>query len=123
MSHRYRRRAVDPNGATITDGARKTANLSLTGLTQAGPQIDTVIPNAPVISGDVVPTNAETLARDGRGEQHSDGVQRGDAAWHGDGERAAVRGALPRVARQTAITASPPADTDAAGNVSTAYPP
>ena len=39
--------AVNLNGATITDGAGNAANLSLTGLTQSGPQIDTT---APVIS-------------------------------------------------------------------------
>ena len=33
--------AVNLNGATITDGAGNAANLSLTGLTQSGPQIDT----------------------------------------------------------------------------------
>ena len=33
--------AVNLNGATIADGAGNAANLSLTGLTQTGPQIDT----------------------------------------------------------------------------------
>ena len=33
--------AVNLNGATITDGAGNAANLSLAGLTQTGPQIDT----------------------------------------------------------------------------------
>ena len=33
--------AVNLNSATITDGAGNAANLSLTGLTQSGPQIDT----------------------------------------------------------------------------------
>ena len=36
--------AVNLNSATITDGAGHTANLSLTGLTQSGPQIDTTTP-------------------------------------------------------------------------------
>ena len=36
--------AVNLNGATITDGAGNAANLSLTGLTQTGPQIDTTTP-------------------------------------------------------------------------------
>ena len=35
---------INLNGATITDGAGNTANLSLTGLTQTGPQIDTTTP-------------------------------------------------------------------------------
>ena len=33
--------AVNLNAATITDGAGNAANLSLSGLTQSGPQIDT----------------------------------------------------------------------------------
>ena len=36
--------AVNLNGATITDGAGNAANLSLTGLTQSSPQIDTTTP-------------------------------------------------------------------------------
>ena len=36
--------AVNLNGATITDGSGNAANLSLTGLTQSGPQIDTTTP-------------------------------------------------------------------------------
>ena len=42
--------AVNLNSATITDGAGNAANLSLSGLTQSGPQIDTTTPTAPVIS-------------------------------------------------------------------------
>ena len=37
--------AVKLNSATVTDGAGNTANLSLTGLTQSGPQIDTTLPH------------------------------------------------------------------------------
>ena len=36
--------AVNLNSATITDGAGNAANLSLSGLTQNGPQVDTVTP-------------------------------------------------------------------------------
>ena len=36
--------AVNLNSATITDGSGNAANLSLTGLTQTGPQIDTTAP-------------------------------------------------------------------------------
>ena len=36
--------AVNLNSATVADGAGNTANLSLTGLTQSGPQIDTLTP-------------------------------------------------------------------------------
>ena len=40
--------AVNLNSATITDGAGNAANLSLTGLTQSGPQIDTTTPTIAV---------------------------------------------------------------------------
>ena len=43
--------AVNLNGATIKDGAGNAANLSLTGLTQTGPQIDTTVPTVSSISG------------------------------------------------------------------------
>ena len=36
--------AVNLNSATISDGAGNAANLSLSGLTQSGPQIDAVTP-------------------------------------------------------------------------------
>ena len=42
--------AVNLNSATITDGAGNAANLSLTGLTQSGPQIDTTIPSVTAVS-------------------------------------------------------------------------
>ena len=38
--------AVNLNSATITDGAGNAANLSLSGLTQSGPQIDTTPPDS-----------------------------------------------------------------------------
>ena len=40
--------AVNLNSATITDDAGNAANLSLTGLTQSGPQIDTTTPSISV---------------------------------------------------------------------------
>ena len=46
--------AVNLNSATVTDGAGNAANLSLTGLTQSGPQIDTTPPPAPIITSDKV---------------------------------------------------------------------
>ncbi len=39
-----------PTGVTITDGAGNAANLSLSGLTQSGPQVDTVAPAVTAIS-------------------------------------------------------------------------
>ena len=37
--------AINLNGATIKDGAGNSANLSVAGLTQNGPQIDTASPD------------------------------------------------------------------------------
>ena len=42
--------AVNLHSASITDGADNAANLSLSGLIQSGPQIDTITPTEPVIS-------------------------------------------------------------------------
>jgi hypothetical protein len=39
-----------PNGATIRDGGGNNANLSLSGLTQSGPQIDTSIPTLTAVA-------------------------------------------------------------------------
>ena len=46
--------AVNLNGATITDGAGNAANLSLAGLPQGSPQIDTTPPPAPIVTSDKV---------------------------------------------------------------------
>ena len=43
--------AFNANGATITDGAGNAANLSLSLLTQNGPQIDTTAPTVSSIVG------------------------------------------------------------------------
>src|SRR5262249_19152452 len=42
--------ALNLNSATIKDGAGNVANLSLVGLSQVGPQIDTTAPSAPKIT-------------------------------------------------------------------------
>ena len=54
--------AVNLNSATITDGAGNAANLSLTGLTQTGPQIDTTTPtvSSVVASGPASPAELAT---------------------------------------------------------------
>ena len=57
--------AVNLNAATITDGAGNAANLSLTGLTQTGPQIDTTTPT-------VASVVASTLERRPRCRQRGD---------------------------------------------------
>jgi hypothetical protein len=46
--------AVNFNSATVKDGAGNAANLSLSGLTQGGPQIDTTPPPTPNIISDKV---------------------------------------------------------------------
>ncbi|HEV7454998.1 MAG TPA: Ig-like domain-containing protein, partial [Candidatus Saccharimonadales bacterium] len=53
--------AINLNGGTIKDSVGNTALLSLTGLTQTGPMIDTSAPNMPIILGDSVKANAVTL--------------------------------------------------------------
>ena len=53
----------EPNGATITDGAGNTAKLSLTGLSQNGPQIDTVAPPPPVITSDKKTSNRTVMLK------------------------------------------------------------
>ena len=45
--------AVNLNSATITDGAGNAANLSLSGLTQTGPQIDIAIPTVIQTDGSI----------------------------------------------------------------------
>ena len=61
--------AVNLNGATITHSGA-TANLSLTGLTQTGPQIDTTAPAPPVIANHTVNTN-NTVTLTGTTEANS----------------------------------------------------
>ena len=85
--------AVNLNSATITDGAGNAANLSLTGLTQSGPQIDTTTPTMSSLSrrspasGDLNAGKTVTLTAQ---------PERG-----GDGQRAARR-------RSPSTTAAPP---------------
>ena len=50
-----------PSGAAISDGNNLAANLSVSGLVQAGPTIDTTAPNAPVIVSDSLSAGAVTL--------------------------------------------------------------
>ena len=58
--------AVNLNSATVTDGAGNAANLALSGLTQSGPQIDTLTPTVSSLvespaSGDLNAGNTVTL--------------------------------------------------------------
>ena len=50
--------AVNLNGGTIKDGAGNTASLSLTGLTQTGPQIDTTAPTVSSVTATAGDYNA-----------------------------------------------------------------
>ena len=61
--------AVNLNSATVTDGAGNAANLSLSGLTQSGPQIDTITPTISSLaespaSGDLNAGKTVTLTLD-----------------------------------------------------------
>ena len=53
--------ALSLNGATIQDGSGNVANLSLTGLTQTGPQIDTSAPAAPIMVAEEIIGNRVVL--------------------------------------------------------------
>ena len=61
--------AVNLNGATITHSGA-AANLSLTGLTQTGPQIDTTAPAPPVVANHTVNVN-HTVTLTGAAEANS----------------------------------------------------
>ena len=72
--------AVNLNGATIADGAGNAANLSLTGLTQSGPQIDTT---TPAISSIVeLPSSGDLECRQD-GHAHARHERSGDGQHHG----------------------------------------
>ncbi len=132
--------AVNLNAATVTDGAGNVANLSLSGITQSGPQIDTTTPAAPVITNDLVNGN-NTVTLSGTAQanstievfaqtttsissKHSQGYQGtgavsteltplGTATANGSGAWSYTTGAM--VSGTQSYTAT---DTDAAGNVS-----
>ena len=72
--------AVNLNGATITDGAGNAANLSLTGLTQTGPQIDTTAPTISVDDGVALerrPRRRQDRDADAQHERGGDGQYAG----------------------------------------------
>ena len=111
--------AVNLNSATITDGAGNAANLSLSGLTQTGPQIDTTPPAAPVITSDTVNGNTVTLS--GTAEANStvtvyDGqTTLGTTTANASGAWSFTTGTLANGTQTLTATA-----TDAAGNTSAA---
>ena len=114
--------AVNLNGATISDGAGNAANLSLTGIAQGSPQVDTTAPVAPVISSDAVSANVVTLT--GTAEANSTvtvfngTTQLGTATVNGSGAWSFATSKLTN--GNYSFTAT---DTDAAGNVSAASSP
>ena len=63
--------AVNLNSATVTDGAGNAANLSLTGLTQSGPQIDTTTPTISSLAESPSPAAISTPARPSRSRSTS----------------------------------------------------
>ena len=111
--------AVNLNGGTISDGAGNAANLSLAGIAQGSPAIDTTAPAAPVISGDTVNGNTVTLT--GTAEANSaitvfdNATQLGTATTNSSGAWTYTTGALANGSQSFTATA-----TDGAGNVSTA---
>ena len=62
--------AVNLNAASVTDAAGNAASLSLAGLTQSGPQIDTTAPAEPVITNDTVNGN-DSVTLGGTAEANS----------------------------------------------------
>ena len=112
--------AVNLNSATVTDGAGNAANLSLTSLTQSGPQIDTTPPAAPIITGDTVNAN-NSITLSGTAEANStvtvyDGATSlGTTTANASGAWSFTTGTLASGTQTFTATA-----TDAAGNTSTA---
>ena len=112
--------ALNLNGATVQDSAGHSASLSLTGLTQSGPQIDTTPPAAPVITSDVVNAN-NSVTLTGTAEANStvtvyDGqTALGTTTANASGAWSYSTGALANGSQVFTATS-----TDAAGNTSAA---
>ena len=108
-----------PSGMTIKNSAGAAASLSLSGLTQSGPQIDTTAPAAPAISSDTVSGNIVTLK--GTAEANStvtvfdNSTKLGAATTNSSGAWTYATGALANGSQSFTATA-----TDGAANVSPA---
>ena len=112
--------AVNLNSATITDGAGNAANLSLSGLTQSGPQIDTTAPAAPVITNDVINGNSSvtlsgTAQANSTVEMFDGSTELGATTTNASGAWSYTTGPLATGTQVFTATA-----TDGAGNTSTA---
>jgi hypothetical protein len=106
-----------PSGVTIKDNSGTAANLSLSGLTQSSPQIDTTAPAAPAISSDTVSGNVVKL--NGTAEANStitvfdNLTQLGTATTNSSGAWTFTTGALASGSQSFTAKA-----TDGAGNTS-----
>ncbi|OKO90677.1 hypothetical protein AC629_04240, partial [Bradyrhizobium sp. NAS80.1] len=60
-----------PGVATIKDSSGNNASLTLTGLTQTGPQIDTIVPNAPVETNASIVSGTTKVQLTGTAEANS----------------------------------------------------
>ena len=111
--------AVNLNGATVRDGAGNAASLSLTGLTQSGPQIDTLPPAPPVITAEQKHYLNKTITLTGTAEAGSTVTvydnqnATGTTTANSSGAWSYTTRRLAHVSLTFAATA-----TDAAGNVS-----
>ena len=76
--------AVNLNGATIADGSGNAASLSLSGLTQTGPQIDTTTPTISSIAEFTLKRRCHYRQFDHVDTQHERG--RDSGRWHTDAD-------------------------------------
>ena len=109
--------AVNLNGATVKDSVGNVADLSLSGVTQSSPQIDTTAPSSPVISSDTVSTlqRRDPERHGGSQQQRSTSIdgttQLGTATANASGAWSFATAALAAGSHSFTATA-----TDAAGN-------
>ena len=115
--------AVNLNAASITDSVGNAANVSLSGVAQGSPSIDTIAPANPVISNNSV-SSSNVVTLNGTAEANSnvtvfDGTtQLGTATANASGAWSYSTAALPSGSHSFTAT-----DMDAAGNTSVASSP
>ena len=74
--------AVNLNGAAIVDGAGNAASISLTGLPQGSPQIDTTAPQAPVILSNAAAANGSVdVVGTAEFRKYRQALRRYNVAW------------------------------------------
>jgi large repetitive protein len=105
-----------PSGATIVDGSSNAAGLSVAGLTQTGPMIDTTAPVTPVIANATVVGTTITLTGTSEANAtvtvYNGAALLGTALANGSGAWAYSTSAVPVGSMQALVTTA----TDAAGN-------